>query len=122
MPPTIEPTMMPILAPPLSPWCAEAALLVGEAAGGGDVGDVESELVDEDVDCLAAADFTALAAAPAAPMKLSSGFEVVVASCAIALATLDRLMAAESKIDRCMVKVVEMTMEASGSLDERSQI
>jgi hypothetical protein len=112
--------MMPILAPPLSPWCAAAALFVGEAAGGGDVGDAEGELVDEDVDCLAAADFTALAAAPAAPMKLSSGFEVVVASCAIALATLDRLMATESKIDRCIMRVGVMTVEALESLDERA--
>lgn len=106
-----QPTMIPILAPSLNPWCAAAALWVGEAAGGG-VGDVEGELVDEeDVVSLATADFTTLAAAPAAPMKLFKGFEVVAAACAATLATLDRTMAAERRICRC---IVAMTMKASG--------
>ena len=78
--------MMPILAPSLSPWWMAAAAWepdVAAAAGAAVVdGDEEEEEEEDDVgeDSAEFTDLTTLAAAFAAPMKLLSGLEVVVAA------------------------------------------
>jgi len=106
---TIAPTMMPIVAPLLKPDLPAVAVLDGGIAAAAEVGvgvaddELDDELDDEVGVSLAAADFTALAAAPAAPMKALRGFAVAAAACADTLATLKRAIAAEKRICRCMV-------------------
>ncbi len=104
---TIAPTMMPIVAPLPKPDLPAVAVLDGGIAAAAEVGVgvADDELDDEVGVSLAAADFTALAAAPAAPMKAWRGFAVAAAACADTLATLKRAIAAEKRICRCMVKL-----------------
>ena len=84
------------------------------AAGGGGVEVVEGEVLDEDEDddavSAASADLISLAAAPAAPMKLLRGLEVVVAAaCPATLAALANAIPTDKTICRCILTVV-MTM------------
>lgn len=117
---TIAPTMMPIKAPSLRPVCTAAAVL--EAGGGAaaevGVGEAEDELVEEGVS-LAAADFTALAAAPAALIKALSGLTVVAAACAVTPETWYRVIAAEMRTCRCMMAAVSDEVEVWRLLREQ---
>ena len=122
--PTMAPTMMPILAPLLSPPLAAAAVWDGLAAAGGGVEVGEGEVLDEDDDavCLAAADLTTLAAAPAAPMKSLRGLEVVVAACPATLATLANAITTDRRICRCIVTVDDDDVGLRRLLREQDQL
>ena len=119
----MHPTMMPILAPLLSPPLAAAAVWDGVAAAGGGVAEVEAEVLDEDDDAvsLASADLTSLAAAPAAPMKSLRGLEVVVAACPATFATLANAITTDKRICRSIVTVGDDDVGLRRLLRERNQ-
>ena len=104
----MQPMMIPIFAPLLSPPLAAVALWDGVAAGGG-VDVVDGEVVDDDDNEVswAFAELMALAAAPAAPMKLLRGLVVIAAVCPATLATLANAKPAASRTCRCMLPVVD---------------
>ena len=120
----MQPTMMPILAPLLSPPLATAAVWDGVAAAGGGVEEVEAEVLDEDDDAvsLASADLTSLAAAPAAPMKSLRGLEVVVAACPATLATLANAIPTDKRTCRCIVMVGDDEVGLRRLLREQDQL
>ena len=124
--PTTQPTMMPIFAASLSPlWAAAAALWDVVAAGGGGVEVGEGVVLDEDDDAVSAAsaDLISLAAAPAAPMKLFRGLEVVVAAaCPATFAALANAIPNDKRICRCIVTVSDDDVGLWRLLREQDQI
>ena len=124
--PTTQPTIMPILAASLSPlWAAAAALWDVVAAGGGGVEVGEGVVLDEDDDAVSAAsaDLISLAAAPAAPMKLLRGLEVVVAAaCPATLAALANAIPNDKTICRCIVTAGDDDVGLRRLLREQDQI
>ena len=124
--PTTQPTMMPILAASLSPlWAAAAALWDVVAAGGGGVEVGEGVVLDEDDDAVSAAsaDLISLAAAPAAPMKLLRGLEVVVAAaCPATLAALANAIPTDKIIRYCILTEGDDDVGLRRLLREQDQI
>lgn len=120
----MAPTMMPMVAPLLRPVLAAAAVLDGGGTAAAEVelgvADVELDELDEEVVSLAAADFTALAAAPAAPIKALRGF-VAAAACAATAAALEKAIAAERRICRCIVEAEVMKLKVRRLLREHYQ-
>ena len=90
----------------------------GVAAAGGGVG--EGEMDEEDVldgasfDC---ADLTTLAAAPAAPMNISKGFDVVVAACPATIPMFDSTMADKKSHRCCMLEISMMSIDEKADFE-----